>query len=109
MGRPPGLIPINFSPEARQDLERETRWWRENRPMNPSLFREELESIMELLAQSPSVGLPQTSNNQPVRILMRRVRCHVYYIYDERANEVLVVAVWGAHRSKGPPSLRFRR
>ena len=34
------------------------------------------------------------------RVYLRKIACHIYYTFDER--EVIIRALWGATRSRGP-------
>ena len=34
------------------------------------------------------------------RLYLRKIACHLYYTFDE--HEVIVRALWGARRGKGP-------
>jgi len=37
------------------------------------------------------------------RLLLRRTRYHLYYVHDETAGEVLILALWSAVSGRPPP------
>lgn len=55
-----------------------------------------------MLAVLPGAGTsyPEAGVVGLRRIYLRKVACHVYYTFDKR--EVIVRALWGARRDKGP-------
>lgn len=79
-------------------------WWRVNRPAAPTLFLEELEGAFELLSAAPDVGRRYRHRWIPGlrRLLLPATKHHVYYVHDEEADVVIVLAVWGAVRGHGP-------
>ena len=66
---------VRFTATARRHVTREHTWWLENRDYR-ELFATEVE--------------------QAVRVL----GCHLYYTFDD--HQVIVRALWGARRERGP-------
>lgn len=91
---------VELSAEAQAQAERIDAWWRENRPAAANLFAEELETALRTLAETPAVTLRYAPRPDVRRLLLRRTRHHLYVI--EEPSRVLVVAVWSAHRGRGP-------
>ena len=90
---------------AREQIRAVDDWWATNRPAAPSLFQDELDAALLLLADAPDIGprFLRSRRRGVRRLLLRRSRFHVYYLHDRRRAIVLVVAVWGATRGHGPP------
>ena len=82
-------------------MEGEKAWWLQNR-IHTDVFATELEAALRLLALFPGAGTPY--NKLSVAGLRRwylpKVGCHLYYTFDE--HEVIVRALWGARRRRGP-------
>ena len=74
---------------------------RKNRD-NTEIFAEELEQALKVIAILPGAGtLYQRSPVRGVRrVYLRRTALHLYYTFDD--DEVIVRALWGAHRRRGP-------
>jgi plasmid stabilization system protein ParE len=66
------------------------------------LFATELESAIQLAAVLPGAGTPYTKGSTPKlrRLYVRKLTCHLYYTFDDQ--EVIVRALWGAKRERGP-------
>lgn len=94
-----------IAPRARAQILNEQLWWLENRPKSPDLFDDELNRAFDLLLAEPYSGKnakdPQHPNLR--RLLLRRTRRHVYYVYDAAHDEILVVALWHAQSGSPPP------
>jgi hypothetical protein len=80
------------------------RWWRANRPLAPDLFDQELEAAKRQLEQQPELPpLYETMGGRVVRrVLLPKTERHVYYSVDETTNSVVVHAIWGARKGRGP-------
>ena len=89
---------------ARKQADRIDRWWRENRPSARDLFARELAEARALLDATPEVGSPYTERQGVLvrRLLLPRTHQHVYYEVNRQANAVMILAVWGAPRGRGP-------
>ncbi|MGH9420604.1 MAG: hypothetical protein ACRD3J_11560 [Thermoanaerobaculia bacterium] len=69
---------------------------------HPDVFTEELEQALRIIAALPGAG--SLYSQSPVagvrRVYLRRVDAHLYYTFDDA--RVIVRAVWGARRERGP-------
>lgn len=91
----------SFTRTAQEHVAREKAWWLENRD-HTEIFAEELEQALKVIAILPGAGtLYQRSPVRGVRrVYLRRTALHLYYTFDD--DEVIVRALWGAHRGRGP-------
>lgn len=66
------------------------------------LFATELENALHIAAVLPGAGTPyrRTAVDELRRIYLRKLACHLYYTVDD--HEVIVRALWGARRERGP-------
>jgi len=92
---------VRFTGTAQEHVRSERTWWLENRT-HTDIFASELEQALKVLAGLPGAGTlyPQAGVAGLRRIYLRKVACHIYYTFDE--HEVIVRALWGARRDKGP-------
>ena len=92
---------IRFTATAHEHVRREKVWWLANRD-NTGVFAEELEQALKIVATLPGAGTLYAQS--PVagvrRIYLRRVAAHLYYTFDD--DEVIIRALWGARRERGP-------
>jgi plasmid stabilization system protein ParE len=90
-----------FTATASQHVETERAWWLANRE-HRDLFATEIESTIQVAALLPGVGTPYSDALTPGlrRLYVRGVACHLYYTFDD--DEVIVRALWGARRERGP-------
>ncbi len=95
---------LDITPQARGQIQEISRWWRANRLKNPGLFREELVTAKQQLAQVPMAGPAYASPERPGlrRMLLLRTQYHMYYVIDEPQRVVTVLAVWHTARGSGP-------
>jgi len=95
---------VVFTPEAEQQADEMDTWWRAHRPKAPGLFARELAAVRESIAGTPTLGVRYRTRSGKVaqRILMPKTRTHVYFEVDEEQDMVVVLAVWGAPRRRGP-------
>jgi hypothetical protein len=91
---------VRFTETANHHVDRERAWWLENRD-HRDLFAAELEKAVEILASSPELApLHANRGARPAASLHRKLGCHLYYTFD--ADDVIVRALWGARRERGP-------
>lgn len=92
---------VRFTSTARRHVRRERAWWIENR-IHEEVLVTEFEEALRVLALLPGAGgaYPQAGVAGLRRIYLRKVACHIYYTFDE--HEVIVRALWGARRRRGP-------
>ena len=94
---------IRVSSRARREADKRDAWWRANRPEAVGLFTAELLDAIELLKANPNLGQVYEAVRFDVavrRILMPGTETHLYHA--RVGNEVVVLAVWGARRGRGP-------
>jgi hypothetical protein len=66
------------------------------------LFLGELTRALDLLNSLPMLGAPYPHRTAPEgmrRLVMRQVKCHLYYTVDAERRLLLVHAIW--HSSRG--------
>ena len=92
---------VRFTETATSHVDRERAWWLENRD-HRALFASELEKAVEILALLPGAGTLYAHSGVPDlrRLYIRKLGCHLYYTFDVDA--VIIRAVWGARRERGP-------
>ena len=92
---------VRFTATAQRHVKREKTWWLENRP-STDVFATEVEEALRILAIFPGVGTlyKEAGVSGLRRLYLRKIDCHLYYTFDER--EVIVRALWGARRRRGP-------
>ena len=97
------VVKIVLLAEAQWRFEAEDQWWREHREAK-ELFVDEFEQTLELLRSTPEVGqIYRDARGKLIqRVLMKKVRCHVYYFHDREHALVEVHSIWGAARGRGP-------
>lgn len=79
-------------------------WWRQHREKAPDAFADDLERGLELIALLPSVGepVPHSRLTSIRRLLLGRVRYHLYYHHEAESDSVDVLALWHTGRDTGP-------
>ena len=92
---------VRFTSTAQEHVRREKAWWLENR-IHTDIFANELERALEILALLPGAGTsyPHAEVAGLRRMYLRKTGCHIYYTFDE--HEIIVRALWGAKRRRGP-------
>ena len=95
---------VFFTPEAERQAGEMDAWWREHRPQARDLFSRELAEVRELISGSPNIGSKYaTRSGKPARrVFMPKTRNHVYFQVDEAKYLIVILAVWGAPRGRGP-------
>jgi plasmid stabilization system protein ParE len=90
-----------FTATAQQHINRERRWWFEDRD-HREIFAAELEEAVKLAALLPAAGSPYPDAGIAGlrRMYLRKLSCHMYYTFDDE--QVIVRALWGARRERGP-------
>ncbi len=92
---------LRLAARALADAKRKNTWWQRNRNA-ADLFEQELDATLERIAVTPALGerVEQRAGGIWVRRwLMPKTGNHVYYAIE--ANEIVVLAVWGAARGRG--------
>jgi hypothetical protein len=93
-----------FTPEAESQATAMDTWWREHRPGARGLFARELAEARDLITGTPTGGAMYTtaSGKRFRRVLMPKTKNHVYFEVDETRGLIIVHAIWGAPRGRGP-------
>jgi plasmid stabilization system protein ParE len=92
---------VRVTDTARDHVGLECTWWLKNRD-HQALFAAQLERAIEIIATLPGAGTPYPHADTPGlrRFFVRKLNCHLYYTFDDE--EVIVRALWGASRERGP-------
>lgn len=92
---------VRFTATAQGHVQREKAWWLENR-IHTEIFATELEAALQILALLPGAGTLYAHAGVAGlrRLYLPKVACHLYYTFDE--HEVVIRALWGARRRRGP-------
>jgi plasmid stabilization system protein ParE len=92
---------FHVAPSAEAQIRDAANWWIENRPKAPEAFAEDVERAFEIISSLPGTGEPVFHSRLKGlrRLLMGRVRYHLYYHVDQERETVEVLALW--HTSRG--------
>jgi len=90
---------VQFTATARRHLLHEREWWRTNRAQVDA-FTTDLERTLELISTLPGVSSGYLRVPGMRRIFVERIGVHVYFTFDD--DSVIIRAVWGARRRRGP-------
>jgi len=92
---------VRFTATAQGHVRREKAWWLANRD-HTEVVTEELQQALKIIAALPGAGAPYAQSPVPGvrRFYLRRVGAHLYYTFDDA--QVIVRALWGARRERGP-------
>lgn len=95
---------FRVSARASSQIRTAASWWLKNRPKAPEAFGEELERGFELLRSLPSAGEAVSHPRLPAlrRILLARVRYHLYYTFSPETETIEVLALWHTSRGSAP-------
>jgi plasmid stabilization system protein ParE len=90
--------------QAGKDLAQIHTWWVENRRSAPELFLLEFERCISLIGIAPEAGsrFRRTHVLGVRRLVLKRTRHLVYYVYDRTHDVAYVIAVWGAPKEGDP-------
>ncbi len=94
---------LRLTPRALADAKRLKRWWTQHRTKAPDLFEQELDDALKSILAMPTLGRVYEHEGRDVglrRVLMQKTGHHVYYAVE--ADEIVVIAVWGARKERGP-------
>ena len=92
---------VRFTATAQEHVQQQKAWWVANRE-HTEVFSEELEQAIKIIAALPDAGTVYAQSPVPSvrRVYLRRIDAHLYYTFDD--DRVLVRALWGARRERGP-------
>ena len=92
------------SRRAARNIEKIQAWWVEHRPAAPTAFTDELAAAEALLRTEPDAGLVYAVHRSGTvrRVVLVKTRHHLYYRHRPDREEIVVLAVWGSPRERGP-------
>ena len=90
---------VQFTATARRHVVRERDWWIENREQVEA-FASDLDRTLGVIATLPGVSSSYERVPGMRRVFVERIGVHVYFTFD--GDRVIVRAVWGARRRRGP-------
>ena len=95
---------FKVAPRAERQIRAAANWWANNREKAPTAFTDDLESAFNLIEELPHTGesVPHSRIRGLRRVLLGRVRYHLYYVVAEEDVVVEVLAIWHTSRGKGP-------
>jgi len=95
---------IRVAPRAAEQIRKAAGWWLRNRSKAPEAFAEEVERAFQLIRALPGVGERVAHPEHPElrRVLLDRIRYHLYYVLSADEEAVDVLAVWHTSRGSGP-------
>jgi len=95
---------VRFQARARKQTVDIGQWWMRNRPAAPRLFFSELSEAVALISANPRIGLLKPHPEIPGlrRLILTRTRHHLYYVYEETSDEIVVLSVWSEARGAEP-------
>jgi plasmid stabilization system protein ParE len=95
---------VRVAPRAQAQVDEVAAWWKVNRQAASMLVVDEFEAAYERLTMAPLSGAiyRQTTFRSVRRLLLPRIRYHIYYEVHEASGLVRIVAFWHAARRRGP-------
>jgi plasmid stabilization system protein ParE len=90
---------VQFTATARRHLLRERDWWVGNR-QQVDAFASDFDRTIGLIATLPGVSSSYPHVPGVRRVFVERINVHVYFTFDD--DSVIIRAVWGARRRRGP-------
>ena len=95
---------FEVSKRAQKQSAKIQTWWRANRTAAPTLFLDELAEAEQSLRRNPESGTIYAMHKTGAvrRILLPRTHHHLFFRYRSDRDELLVLAIWGAPRERGP-------
>lgn len=95
---------LRFTAQAERRAGLVDRWWRQNRPEAPDLFKPELGEVQQHVLANPHAGTPHLRVRDRLfrRVLLPRTRQWMYYRVVDEQELIVIHAVWGAQRGRDP-------
>lgn len=95
---------VRVSPRAETQIRTAASWWSENRPKAPGAFRKDIDRGFELARDFPAAGerVEHPRYKELRRILLGRIRYHLYYSVSRETKVVKVLALWHTSRGSAP-------
>jgi plasmid stabilization system protein ParE len=95
---------VRVAPRAQAQIDEVAAWWKTNRQTAPMLVVDEFEAATERLTVAPLSGAVyrRTTFRSVRRLLLPRIRYHIYYEVFDATGLVRIVVFWHAARRRGP-------
>ena len=95
---------LSFTPQAERQAAEMDFWWREHRPGPRDLFARELAEARALITGAPAAGSTYSTRSGKLfrRVLMPKTKNHLYFEVDVSRGQIIVHAICGAPRGRGP-------
>jgi plasmid stabilization system protein ParE len=90
---------VQFTATARRHVLHERDWWVSNRD-HVEAFTSDLERTIDLIARLPGASTSYPRVPGVRRVFVERIGVHLYFTFDK--DSIVVRAVWGASRRRGP-------
>jgi plasmid stabilization system protein ParE len=100
-------LPVVVNRSADAAIREASLWWVQNRPSAPSAFAEDLERALALISVQPEIGARALNTPLPGvrRVLMARIRYHLYYRLSPSGAQIEILALWHTSRGAGPVAI----
>jgi plasmid stabilization system protein ParE len=95
---------VRVAPRAQDQIDEVAAWWKTNRQGAPLLVVDEFEAAARRLSITPLSGAiyRRTTFRSIRRLLLPRIRYHIYYEVYDATGLVEIVAFWHAARRRAP-------
>lgn len=95
---------LRTSRRAGRHIRDAAKWWLQNRDKAPLAFAEDLDDALRLVSELPRAGEPvhHAILRGVRRVLLARTSYHLYYVFDEAAATVELLALWHTRRGSEP-------
>lgn len=97
-----GARHLEYSKRALREIDAARTWWRANRNKAPDALDEDLARTLLLIREQPEIGGTIGSGSGLRRVLLSRVRYHLYYRISQDGTKVFVLSLWHTSRAQGP-------
>jgi hypothetical protein len=96
-------VKVDLSKRAQRSIARIDAHWRKHAD-HPELFFEEMLEVVGHLETVSNPGTPCPTNRRPhlKRILLEKTKCHVYFVSNERTQQIEVLHIWDGRRERLP-------
>jgi plasmid stabilization system protein ParE len=96
---------FKIAPEADHQIRSAAAWWVKHRTKAPSALAEDLQAAFDLIEEFPYIGEPVKHFRIAGlrRILLGRIRYHLYYVASAEEQVIEVLAFWHTSRRRPPP------
>lgn len=97
------MATVQLTVQAARQLARARAWWLANRDKAPQAFDNDVNALLVLLEERPTlVGRPLEQEPMVRRVHLRRIRYYAYFQLDDDGEHVQVLALWHASRNDEP-------